>query len=218
MQMGIHSLPARRWGRIGLVALLGLTLALVTVSAGHASASNWHKVGATAAKKKKCKKKKHRSASAAKKKCKKKHGTVVAPPAPQPQLRGPIARLDITWSGDADIDAHAWSSGLHDGWDEAFGDFVAEIPETTYQSGSNRETITELNPNPNNRPMSFSICYYAGEDSMDAGDTPLTATFVFATGETVTDELTVSYGDALTRIPAEGGSPDPVEDWCPSPF
>jgi hypothetical protein len=84
MQTGIHSLPAGRWGRIGLVALLGLTLALVSVSAANGSAGIWHKAGATEAKKK-CKKHKHRSASAAKKKCKKKRKAppvVIAQPAP----------------------------------------------------------------------------------------------------------------------------------------
>jgi hypothetical protein len=40
--MGIHSLPARRRGRIGLVALLGLALTLVTVGVGGAGASVWH--------------------------------------------------------------------------------------------------------------------------------------------------------------------------------
>lgn len=77
--MGIHSLPARRWGRIGLVALLGLMFALVTVSEGHASAG--HAVAA----KKRCKKK-HSRASAAKK-CKKKKSAptpVVTPPPPAP--------------------------------------------------------------------------------------------------------------------------------------
>ena len=69
--MGIHSLPVRRFGRIGLVALLGLTFALVTVAAGHARASTWQKAGATEAKKK-CKKKHHSAATSKKKKCKKK--------------------------------------------------------------------------------------------------------------------------------------------------
>ena len=38
IDMRIHSVPARRPGGIALVALLGLTLALVTVTAGHARA------------------------------------------------------------------------------------------------------------------------------------------------------------------------------------
>jgi hypothetical protein len=83
MQMGNHSLPARRWGRMGLVALLGLTLALVSVTAARGNGSAWHEAGATVAKKK-CKKK-HKSAAAVKKRCKKKRAPVVAPPAPQPQ-------------------------------------------------------------------------------------------------------------------------------------
>src|SRR4051812_1309260 len=146
--MGIHSLPARRWGRAGFVALLGLTLALFTVTASRAAASDWHKAGATIAKKKKCKKKKKHSASSAKKKkkCKKKHKGI-APPAPTP--RGPIVRLDVSWSTDAEIDAHAWSNGLHDGWSEVLVDYETGIPGTTFETSSSRERITELNPNPN---------------------------------------------------------------------
>jgi hypothetical protein len=83
--MGIHSLPARRWAQIGLVALLGLTFATVSVTAAHANGSVWHAADATVAKKK-CKKGK-KSAVTAKKKCKKKKAApvpVVTPPQPQP--------------------------------------------------------------------------------------------------------------------------------------
>ena len=82
--MGIHSFPIGRLGRIGLVALLGLTLVLVTVSVDRAGAA--HRVAATVAKKK-CKKKGKKSAAVAKKKCKKKKHAVVPPvtvPAPPP--------------------------------------------------------------------------------------------------------------------------------------
>lgn len=220
MQMGIHSFPARRWGRIGLVALLGLTLALVTVSASHASTSSWLKAGATAAKKK-CKKKKHRSAAVAKKKWKKKKKA--APPAVTPP-RGPIERIVVTWFGDADIDAHAWSSGLHDGWNDLLGLNEAEIPGTTYEpsgGGSpagNRERIIEQNPNPTIRPMTFGLCYYAGLGSTDDGPTDITVTTVFSNGQSSTQSFPVDYGDALINNNHEGGAPDPAGDWCPSPF
>jgi hypothetical protein len=217
MQMGIHSLAAR-WGRIGLAALLGLTLTLVTVSAGQASASTWHKVGATTAKKKKCKKKKHRSASSAKKKkCKKKHK--VAPPATPP--RGPIERILLTWSGDADLDAHAWSNGLHDGWSELNDRYEIEIPGTTYENSNdtpNRERVIELNPNPSITPMTFGLCYYAGPFSTDAGETDATVTVVFSSGARDTETVPVEYGDALTHSNEEGGAPDLIDDWCPSPL
>ena len=216
--MGINALLARRLGRIGLVALLGLTLGLVTVTASHARASSWQKAGATAAKKKKCKKKKHHSAAAAKKKkCKKKKHVTPAPVTPP---RGPIDRIVLTWPGAADLDAHAWSNGQHDGWNEAFGQYELQIPGTTYTSSfqtPNRETIVETNPNPSIRPMTFGICYYAGLDGVDAGDTTLTVTTVFSNGQASTDQLTASYGEAFLDNKGEGGLPDPVENWCPSP-
>jgi hypothetical protein len=210
--MGIHLLPAPRLGRVGLVALLGLTLALVTVSAGHANASVWHKAGATTAKKKKCKKKKNRSASSAKKKCKKKH-KVVAPPAPTP--RGPIVRLDVTWSGDAEIDAHAWSNGLHDGWNDVIGSYETGIPGTTFETSSTRERITELSPNPNISPYTFGICSYPvpGTEATD-----ITATTVFSDGVSHTEVISANPGDAFTSDPEEGGPPAPLDEWCPAPM
>jgi hypothetical protein len=218
--MGIHSLPARRWGRIGLVALLGLTLALVTLTASNANGSVWRDAGATVAKKK-CKKKHKSAATAKKKKCKKKKHPVVTPPAPQP--RGPITRLDVTWPGDADIDAHAWSSGLHDGWNEPLDHYEVEIPGTTY-TGSfqtpNHETIVETNPNPSIRPLTFGLCYYPF--SGDHGETDVTVTTVFASGESSTTVIPMFFDDALVTQdtggnPIEGGDPDPVDDWCPQP-
>jgi hypothetical protein len=209
--MGIHALPARRFGRLGLVALLGLTLALVTVSAGHANASSWHKVGATSAKKKKCKKKKHHSVSSAKKKkCKKKKHA--APPAPVP--RGPIVRLDVTWSTDAEIDAHAWSNGQHDGWSEVLVSYETGIPGTTFETSSSRERITELNPNPSISPYTFGICYYPDPEH-DAGPTDINVTTVFADGVSHTQVLHAQFDDAFTSDPEEGGPPAPLEDWCP---
>jgi hypothetical protein len=210
---GSYPTPTRRWTSLGVVAALALSLAVVTAGAG---ASTWHaaSTGDAVAAKKKCKKK-HRSASAAKKKkCKKKKKQVVAPPA-APQPRGPIVRLDLTWSGDADIDGHAWSSGLHDGWNETigtFGDYEVQIPETTYETSSNHERITELNPNPNIRPLTFGICYYP---SVNAGVTDVTATTVFANGQSSTATVPLAYDDALTHSNEEGGPPDPVNDWCP---
>jgi|tagenome__1003787_1003787.scaffolds.fasta_scaffold20549942_1 hypothetical protein len=216
--MGIHSLPARRWGRVGLVALLGLTLALFTVTASRAGASDWHKAGATVAKKKKCKKKKKHSASSAKKKkCKKKkHATPVAPPVTP---KGPIERLLVQWTSGGDIDGHAWSDGLHDGWNESLDIYELQIPGTTYQHASiGSERVVETNPNPS-RPMTFGLCYYAGPGSTDAGDTDITVTTVFANGSREVDNLTLSYGDALTDDASEGGPPSTdVSDWCPPPF
>jgi hypothetical protein len=210
---GSLSKPTRRLTVLGVVAVLALSLAVVTASAG---ASIWHaaSAGDAVAAKKKCKKKKHRSASAAKKKkCKKKHHVTPAPPAPQP--RGPIVRLDITWSGDAEIDAHAWSSGLHDGWNDLIGDYQAEIPGTTFETSSNHEKITELNPNPTIKPLTFGVCYYP---SSDEGTTDITATTVFSDGVSHTQVLTADFGDAFTSDPQEGGPPDPFDEWCPSPF
>jgi hypothetical protein len=212
--------PTRRLSVLGLVAVLALSLAVVTASAG---ASSWHaaSAGDAVAAKKKCKKK-HRSASSAKKKkkCKHKKKVTPTPPVVTPP-RGPIERILLTWSGDADLDAHAWSNGLHDGWSELNDRYEIEIPGTTYENSNNtpnRERVVELNPNPSITPMTFGICYYAGPGSTDDGETDATVTTVFSSGASDTEVVPVDYGDALTHSNEEGGAPDPVEDWCPSPF
>jgi hypothetical protein len=84
---GSLSLPTRRWTLIGVVALLALSVASVTASAG---AHSGHRAVATVAKKK-CKKGK-KSATAAKKKCKKKKKAVIPPAATTP----PPAPLALT--------------------------------------------------------------------------------------------------------------------------
>jgi hypothetical protein len=220
--MGIHSLPARRWARIGVVALLGLSFAVLTVTAGHANASIWRDAGATSAKKKRCKKKHKSAASAKKKKCKRKHA---APTPPAPVVtppKGPIERIVLTWPGAADLDAHAWSNGLHDGWNETlnggFGANETEIPGTTYTSSDdtpNRETIVQTNPDPLT-PMTFALCYYPY--GPDDGDVTATVKTVHTDGVTDTDEVTMSLGQGLIEIGGEGGPPDDVNDWCPSVF
>jgi hypothetical protein len=209
---GRSSIPGRRWLLLVVVALLGVSVASVTASAG---ASGWHEAGATTAKKKKCKKKKHRSASSAKKKkCKKKKK---APPVVTP--RGPIERIVLTWPGGADLDAHAWSNGLHDGWNEPFDEYERQIPGTVYEESNNaspnRERIVELNPNPNIVPLTFGICYYAGIFATDDGPVDATVTTVFTSGASNTQVVNVDFGDALVNSNAEGGAPDPVADWCP---
>jgi hypothetical protein len=206
---GSLSKPNRRWTVLGIVAVLALSLAVVTASAG---ASIWHaaSAGDAVAAKKKCKKKKHRSAAVAKKKkCKKKH-KVIAPPAP----RGPIVRLDVTWSTDAEIDAHAWSNGLHDGWNDLIKDYETGIPGTTFETNSTHERITELNPNPNISPYTFGVCNYPvlGGDNQP---TDITVTTVFSDGVSHTQVLHAEFGEAFTSDPEEGGPPDPFDEWCP---
>jgi hypothetical protein len=213
--MGIHSLPARRWGRVGLVALLGLIFALVTLTANRASAGQpAHAVAA----KKKCKKKKKSAAVAKKKKkCKHKKTVTTTPPVLTPP-KGPIERIVITWTGGADLDVHAWSNGLHDGWNETLnggnGGYEVQIPGTTYQnsqSTGNNERIVETNPNPS-VPMTFGICNYPvlPEDSAD-----VTVNWVLVDGSTHTDEFVLAWDDFAVDDDAQGGPADPVDDWCP---
>jgi len=188
-----------------VVALLGLSVASVMATAG--ASGGWHAAHAVTAKKKKCKKHKHRSAtSAKKKKCKKKHkAPVVAPPAP----KAPVVRAQISWSTDAEIDLHAWSGGLHDGWDESLGAFDIEIPGTTYEYTSSSERI--IDSNSSNIPLTFAICDYFDEASTD-----VTVQVIYQDG-TVDNEFfeDLTTGDYLVDPRQEGGSPDPVEDWCP---
>jgi hypothetical protein len=218
MQIGIHSLPARRWGRIGVVALLGLTLAIVTVSAGHANAG--HAVVA----KKKCKKKGKKSAEAAKKKkCKKKKKAPapVAPSVPPPTV--PVLRAEVSWTvanpttDEADIDLHAWSSGAHTGYSEVSSGDELEIPGLVYQPEDSAPGVERLvdQSNPSTRPLTFTICsYYWGQ----ADPAEVTYHFVFANGSVLDGAEAMLPGDIKVIDPQEGGSfSHPRSEWCPAP-
>ncbi|HEY1238852.1 MAG TPA: hypothetical protein VGE91_10980 [Solirubrobacterales bacterium] len=203
------------------MAALALSLTVVTAGAG---ASTWHATSAgdaVAAKKKhKCKKKKKgkKSATAAKKKhkkhkCKKKK-KAPAPPVVTPP-RGPAVRLELTWSTDAEIDAHAWSNGLHDGWSVPLDNYETGIPGTTFETSSTHEKITEVSPGSTLLGMTFGICYFP--TGSDEGPTDITATTVFSDGVSHTEVLTAEYGEAFTSDMEEGGPPAPLDDWCPGP-
>jgi hypothetical protein len=212
--MGIHSLPARRWGQLGLVALLGLTLALVPVSAGHAKGAD------AVAAKKKCKKKHKSAAEAKKKKCKKKVApTPVAPTPPAPT--GPVVRADVTWTvsggtDQADIDLHAFSNGAHTGYDWNTDNVVSEIPGVVNEPGfeSAHERIVD-NTNPSRVGLTFAICsyYYAEADPAE-----VTYHFVFANGSVQDGVATMNPGDLKVIDPKEGGLITKTRDqWCPDP-
>jgi hypothetical protein len=210
--MQISSILARRWSILALVALLGLAVTFATTSAS--SATSGHAVAA----KKKCKKKKgKKSATAAKKKCR--HKRKPTPPASPVLLtppKGPIERILITWPSDADLDVHAWSNGLHDGWNEDEDENETEIPGTTYTSSEetpNRESIVETNPNPS-VPMTFGICNYPDGNSNNAY---VHVKWVLADGTTQTDEGTLDYDDFLVEEDEQAGPADPVDEWCPLP-
>jgi hypothetical protein len=210
--MQISSVLARRWSILALVALLGLAVTFATTSAS--GATSGHAVAA----KKKCKKKGKKSATAAKKK-KCRHKKKATPPA-SPVLtppKGPVERIVITWTGDADLDVHAWSNGLHDGWNEtlgADGDYEVEIPGTTYdnsEEGGDSERIVETNPNPS-VPMTFGICSYPIPDGETAD---VTVNWVLSDGTTRADEFDLAFNDFRVDNEEGGGPPDPVEEWCP---
>jgi hypothetical protein len=207
--MGIDSLPARHWGRIGIVALLGLTLALATVAAGHARAGQpGH---AVVAKKKKCKKKKHRSASSAKKKgkCKKVHHVVL--PAP-----GPLVRATLAWTAQDEVDLHAFdANGNHAGWN--FPGVVNNIPSAHHSGdvgfGGPQETFTDdiyVVGGPSNREFGYVACLYDN----NPGDYTATFTGVSAGGQTTTLPLEGTPGDGADiytlTIPGGPVPPDPV--------
>jgi hypothetical protein len=192
MQMGMNSAPVHRWGRIGLVALLGLTLALVTVTAGHAKAGH-----AVVAKKKKCKKKKHRSASTAKKKgkCKKVHHVVLPPP-------GPLTRATVTWSANNEVDLHAFdASGNHAGWDNNVGGVVNNIPNAHQTGdagpGGPSESFVDdifVAGGPSTREFAFVVCLFDNPGTDDYG---ATFTAVSKTGQ--------SDSRSLAGTPSDGG-------------
>jgi hypothetical protein len=168
--MGILSLPARRWGRIGLVALLGLTMALVTVSVGHAKAD--HAVAA----KKKCKKK-HKSAATAKKKCKKKKAVVppvTAPVTPTTPPSGPTIRSSVTWEGNAEVDVHVFDAlGNHDFYnhDEST---IPDAEDNDQDVDGGPETFTDFQ-SPSTRTFTFYVCLYAYNGAPTSGDVDVTS-------------------------------------------
>jgi hypothetical protein len=213
MQIGVSTHPARRWSLLALVALLGLAVTFATTSASGASSGH-----AVAAKKKHgCKKKKgKKSAAAAKKKCKHKKTPAPTSPVLTPP-KGPIERIRITWTGGADVDVHAWSNGLHDGWNETLGTegaYELQIPGTTFhhsETGGDNENIVETNPNPS-VPMTFGICNYPNALVDDAD---VTVKWVLADGTTKTDAGTLVWDDFLVEVDEQAGPADPVEDWCP---
>ena len=206
----------RQWSTIALALAVALTIALVVGSVAESSAAGPQAVAA----KKKCKKKGKKSAAAAKKKkCKKKKKKNATPPTPVvTPPKGPIERIVISWTGASDLDVHAWSNGLHDGWNETIGldgDYEVQIPGTTYESSEtldNRERIVETNPNPS-VPMTFGICNYPFV--ADPEETDVTVTWVLANGTTQTDEFPLDFGDFIVDGDQQGGPPDPVDEWCP---
>jgi hypothetical protein len=196
--MGIHSLPARRWGQIGLVALLGLTLALVSVTAGRASAGH---AGHAVAAKKKCKKKHKSAATAKKKKCKKKKVHNVVLPAP-----APLVRATLSWSALDEVDLHAFdSNGNHAGWVDPTG-VVNNIPNARHNGdagpGGPSETFTDdifVAGGPSNREFAYVACLYPGP----APD-PYGATFQGVTRDGATTTLSLE-GPGIYRLTAPGG-------------
>jgi hypothetical protein len=210
--MGINSLPARHWGRIGLVALLGLTLALVSVSAGHATARG---AGHAVVAKKKCKKKKHRSASSAKKKkCKKVHRL---------PLPAPLVRATLSWTAQDEVDLHAYDpSGNHAGWDfnvnPPFGGVVNNIPSGRHSGdagpGGPSEMFTDdiyVVGGPSNREFSYIACLYPGP-ATDNYTATFTGVASNGTVSTLTLDGTPSDGSDVYVLSVPGGPavPDPV--------
>ncbi len=211
MQMGNHSFPARRWGQIGLVALLGLTLALVTVTTGHASAG--HAVTA----KKKCKKKKHRSASSRRRRRSARRSCTrwsCRRPAP-------LVRATLSWSPAAsEVDLHAFDCqrqsrrlGLQGEPPERMS--REQHPERASQRGrgssaGRSESFTDdiyVIGGPSNREFSYVACLYDGPRRY-------TATFTGVTrGGHDVHSVSLSGPDAISLTTA-GGPPIPFNPCC----
>jgi hypothetical protein len=204
--MGIHSLPARHWGRLTLVALLGLTLGLATVSAGQASSRGaGHAVAA-----KKCKKKKKHSASSAKKKkCKKVHHVVLPAPAP-------LVRATLSWTASDEVDLHAFDpSGNHAGWDFGVDGVVNNIPNARHNGDSGgpsggTETFTDdifVVGGPSNREFSYIACLY---DNTPTGNS-YTASFTgVSKGGTTTNLALDGPGIYTVSVPGGPALPNPL--------
>jgi hypothetical protein len=212
--MGIHAIPARYWGRIGLVAVLGLVLALATVSAGQATSRG---AGHAVAAKKKCKKKhKHSASSAKKKKCKKVHRL---------PLPAPFVRATLAWTAQNEVDLHAFdASGNHAGFAQTgpstFG-VVNNIPSAHQNGdvgpGGPQESFTDdiyVVGGPSNREFAYVACLYNFPSTSD-----YTATFTGVTKGGTPSTLTLQGtpntgpfdGDDIYVLTAPGG-PSPTND------
>ena len=211
--MGIHSLSACRWRRIGLVALLGMTLTLVTITASDArSGLPGHAVAA----KKKCKKKGKKSATAAKKKkCKKVDHVVL--PAP-----GPLVRAGLSWSTFNEVDLHAYdASGNHSGWSQpgSSGTFQQGIPSAHHSGdsggpGGGTESFTDdiyVAGGPSNREFSYIACLYEFT-ATDNYNVTFTGVSKGGTTTTLTLEGTPSDGADAYKLTVPGGPsvPNPL--------
>ena len=207
--MGINSLPARHWGRIGLVALLGLTLTLATAATGHARAGQ---PGHAVVAKKKCKKKKHRSASSAKKKkgkCKKKKHVLAIP--------GPIVRATINWpSGEVDLhafDAAGNRSGIAFPCSSNPCAMAEGIPNATHSADANNggtESFTDnifVQGGSTNREFAYAVCFYT--------DTTVDFTAVNSLGQSQTLPITGAAGDGHS-LTITGGPQLPAGFSCPT--
>ncbi|SRR6266487_2020081 len=200
MEMG-RSLPARRWLLVGLIAVLGSSVA-VTTGAALASGPGH----AVAAKKKKCKKHKRSAASAKKKKCK--HKLIpVQLPAP-----APLVRATLSWPS-GDVDLHAFdASGNQSGFASGPSAIVQGIPDSTHspdaQNGGS-ETFTDnifVVGGPANREFAYAACFF------DAANATFTGVARDGTSSTVPLDGQAFHGYSIT-IP--GGPPVPSSFSCP---
>jgi hypothetical protein len=201
--MGTHQLPVQRSARLVLVALLGLTLALASVSAGHATS------GTAVAAKKKCKKKGKKSADAAKKKkCKKKKvHTIVLPPP------GPVVRGTVSWpEGDLDLNVFD-ASGNQAGYQSPPNAVVNNIPDSSHSgdvTNGGSESFTDnifVAGGPSNRKFAYAVCFFHDD----------TATFTGVTSTGTTETLTRTYSAGVQwNITETGGPPVPASFHCPA--
>jgi hypothetical protein len=135
--------------------------------------------------------------------------------APFLTLHSPIVRADLTWSGGADLDLHAWDAdGNHDGWDGNLFAYDVGIPGTAYeQLSSNEERIVD-NRNPSTRPYAFGICYYPDPDVGTAhGD----MTFLTATGASLSFPVTIDIGAPYLIYVAGENVAIGSQNWCGGP-
>jgi hypothetical protein len=214
--MEVSSTQGRRWSALIAVALLGLAVAFATTSAS--GASSGHAVAA----KKRCKKGKKSAVAAKKKKCKRKHAATPPTTPTQPtQPSGPVVRADVTWTvtgvlDEADIDVHAFSNGLHTGYNENLSGEENEIPGLTGEPGfeSTHERILDTN-NPSTVPLTFALCSYYYPDADPA---QVNYHFVFANGSAQDGSVSMIPGDIKGIDPKEGGLITlGREKWCPAP-
>jgi hypothetical protein len=192
---------AHRRIALALACLIALSATPALASTAHGGFGH-----AVVAKAKKCKKK-HRRAAASRR-CRRKAKPAVPPGLPS------VFRAEISWSGTAVIDLHAWAGGLHLGWNNVVGAYDLEPPRMALLLGASRQRLVDGNL-PSTRGLTFGVCYF-DYPPRNTGPVDVDVELVYADGSVDHRVLAgLQPGDSFVDPLQQGGEPDPPGTYCP---